>query len=460
MSSTGRSRVVPRAWSLLLIVAAGQTAGRAATEPELAAQIDEYLVAVSRATAFSGSVLVAVDGELVVRQGYGQASRELGVLNAPGTRYRIGSLTKTFTALGILQLCDRDLLSLNDPVSTFLPDFPKGGEITVEMLLNHTSGLPPRWRDDWHEKRRLSLTEVIAQFEKRPLLSKPGLEEHYSNPGYALLTRIIELASGQSYDDYVMEHVLKPAGMTGSGTDHADRIVPDRAQGYVIGVDREGFAAMANAETLIASSLLGQASMISTIDDLYRYDAFLRSVESANGKCSRRLLDMKPPSEFTLGSWWIEKDKPLGDLVYFSGVSSGFESVIYRYPAAVIIVLANHQSAGVYAVAEGISSILAGTEYHQPKTRTVTPIDAALLARIVGEYEIEPGETFQILSVEGRLFVESHGDPPEELFSGGEGELFSELHDLEIRPVTDAEDSIVGATWIYWGDEVAARKMN
>ena len=431
-----------------------------ADEGAIAVELDRYLSAVSKTTTFSGSVLVAKDGEILVRAGYGLASRELDVPNTAATRYRIGSLTKTFSALGILQLCDKGALSLVDPLSKFLPKFPRGDQISVEHLLNHTSGLPPSWREDWHEKRQLDLAEVIDLFKDSPPVAPPGQEEHYSNPGYAVLARIIEVVSGLTYDVYMQKHVFDPVGMKSTGTDYPNRITTGRAQGYVIGMDEDGMAAINNAAYLYLPSLMGQASMISSIDDLHRYDQSLRAGEIAKGACRSQLFAVKEPSEFTLGSWWVEENTPLGPLIYFSGISSGFESVMYRYSAAVIVVLANHQSANVFDIADNLTAILAGRGYHLPKVRSAVKLDPELSTQYAGEYEFESGEGFQILSLNGRLFVESHGDPPEEIFPANGGEFFSRLHDLQIRFALDTDHKVEGALWTYRGEQVKARKID
>jgi CubicO group peptidase (beta-lactamase class C family) len=168
---------------------------------------------------FMGSVLIAYAGEVLLRQGYGMANLEHGVANSSQTKFRLGSVTKQFTAATILLLQEQGLLEINNLISTYLPNYPEGNQITVHQLLAHTAGIPnyTSFPDYVHKQRTpMTLDEIIAWFSDKPLEFTPGdslrdgkAERYsYSNSGYTLLTKLIEVVSGQSYADYLQHHIF------------------------------------------------------------------------------------------------------------------------------------------------------------------------------------------------------------------------------------------------------------
>ncbi|RZJ19872.1 MAG: class A beta-lactamase-related serine hydrolase, partial [Brevundimonas sp.] len=191
--------------------------------------------AVSR-EEFTGSVLVARGNEVLLDQGYGLANREWGIPNAGDTKFRLGSVTKQFTAVAIMLLVEEGKVDLDAPVKTWLPDAPATWDgVTVRHLLSHTAGIA-NFTDDADflalSTRPATLEQLIARFRDRPLDFQPGEGWSYSNSGYILLTAIIETASGQSYTDFVTARLLQPLGMADSGYDTHAAILPRRASGY------------------------------------------------------------------------------------------------------------------------------------------------------------------------------------------------------------------------------------
>ena len=191
--------------------------------------------------SFMGVVLVAEKDKLLLSQGYGDADLEWGIKNSPDAKFRIGSLTKQFTAASILLLAQRGKLKLEDPVKTWLPDAPASWEkVTVFHLLTHTSGIPnftggPGW--DLYQRQDHTPQESIARIRDKPLDFAPGAKFYYSNSNYILLGQIIEKASGMSYADFLQRNILTPLGMTETGVDITSSILPERAQGYESGPD-------------------------------------------------------------------------------------------------------------------------------------------------------------------------------------------------------------------------------
>lgn len=208
-----------------------------ATNQSIANEMTAYLEAYSETGFFIGSVLIAYAGEVLLRQGYGMANLEHSVANSSQTKFRLGSVTKQFTAAAILQLQEQGLLKVNNPISTYLPNYPEGNQITVHQLLTHTAGIPnyTSFPDYVHQQRTaMTLDETIAWFSDKPLEFTPDDRYSYSNSGYTLLTKLIEVVSGQSYADYLQHHIFEPLGMIDSEYDKAEPILPHRASGYAL----------------------------------------------------------------------------------------------------------------------------------------------------------------------------------------------------------------------------------
>jgi CubicO group peptidase (beta-lactamase class C family) len=202
------------------------------------AELDSWLRALAQEGRFSGAVLVAEKGKVEFEGAYGLACREFRVANSLDTRFDVGSCNKDYTRVAILQLRALGKLSLDDTVGKFLPDYPNEtvrDRVTIRQLLDHRSGLGDYFTEEYDQTPMSKLREVedyIPIWGPKPLLSEPGSEERYSNYGYTVLGAVIEKVSGQRYDEYVVEHVFKPAGMTRSGFFETDAVVADVAVGY------------------------------------------------------------------------------------------------------------------------------------------------------------------------------------------------------------------------------------
>src|SRR6185295_8120955 len=177
-------------------------------------KIDQYLSRLA-GFGFSGAVLVAHNGKVVLDKGYGLANRQKAVPITKETAFDIGSNTKDFTKLAILQLAESKRLSLNDKITRFFENLPSDKtEINVAQLMDHTAGFGMyAGRDD----EKLTKEEFLRRVLTSPLGSEPGKKENYSNPGYGLLAAIIEKASGQTFEQYLDQHIFKPAGMNSTG---------------------------------------------------------------------------------------------------------------------------------------------------------------------------------------------------------------------------------------------------
>jgi len=258
----------------LLLLTASISVG--ADKADIAGKLDEYLQAAHEVWSFHGAALVAKDGKVLLKKGYGMASIELGVPSSPKNKYLIGSITKQFTALAIMQLVEKGLVDLEAPITKYLPDYPKetGDKVTIHHLLRHSSGVPSYTDDAELMGRRTmpgSLEEILAVFKDEPLDFEPGSQYQYSNSGYALLGMVIEAASGKSYEDYIKENIFDVIGMANSGYAHHDLIIPDRAVGYTEGDNDE----LINAYVVHASWPFSAGALYSTVEDMLLWDQAL-----------------------------------------------------------------------------------------------------------------------------------------------------------------------------------------
>src|SRR5256884_3142148 len=219
---------------------------------DLIAAVRKRLDLEAAAGRFSGTVLIARNGTPVLAEAYGLSDREHPTPNTLRTRFRIGSMNKMVTATGQLQLVQAGKLGLNDPVGKYLPDYPNkdvASKVTIYHLLTHTGGTGDIFGPEFstHRQELRTLADYVKLYGNRPLQFEPGSKWEYSNYGFILLGVIIEKVSGQSYYDYVRDHVYNPAGMTSSGSEPEDQAVGDRSVGYT---RMGGGAEHPNTETL------------------------------------------------------------------------------------------------------------------------------------------------------------------------------------------------------------------
>jgi D-alanyl-D-alanine carboxypeptidase len=209
----------------------------AVTDTELAVLIRTAMDGLVKTEDFSGCVTVQNAGRILFNECRGMAERNFSVPLNEQTRFHIGSINKSFTAVAIAQLIEAGKLSWHDTLAKLVPDYPDqtvAAKITVWQLLHHTSGLGDFLVPDYfeHSERYINPSDYLELIARQPLVSEPGKQWIYSNAGYMLLGRIIENTSGQNYFDYIQQHIFAPTKMTSSGFDGLDEAVPMLATGY------------------------------------------------------------------------------------------------------------------------------------------------------------------------------------------------------------------------------------
>lgn len=214
------------------------------------------------------AVLVVQNGKILFEKGYGLADLEHHVPVTPQTIFRIGSVTKQFTATAILKLQEEGRLSINDKLSKYIPDFPRGDEVTLRELMNHTSGIHDYVPNDLSTIAKPTTIEaMIKEIEKHPYDFDPGTQWRYDNAGYTLLGYIVEKVSGQSYGDFLRQNLFQPLGMTNTGVYRTHLGLSHEALGYSLGT--KGFEP---AFYIDPSWNGGDGALYSTVEDLYRWN--------------------------------------------------------------------------------------------------------------------------------------------------------------------------------------------
>ncbi len=329
-------------------------------------KVDEYMNGQMKANHFSGSVLIAQNGKVLMSKGYGMANVELNVLNTPDTKFRLASITQQFTAMAILELEEDGRLSTEDSVCKYIFKCPDDWqEIKIVDLLTHTSGIP-NFTDfpDYEKTSTLptTLPELLARFENKPLEFKPGEKLKYSSSGYEVLGAVIENVSREPYAKYVAEHIFEPLGMRDTGYDSASHIIPHRASGY----QRDGETdTLANATYLDMSIPYSAGGLHSTVEDLYRWDRALYNEKLVSKKSLNRMFT--PYRDGYGFGWKIVKEFQRKAVVY-GGSINGFSASIRRYPDddGCVIVLSNLQSVDAEKVSHDLGAILFGIHYELP----------------------------------------------------------------------------------------------
>src|SRR5262245_37099591 len=326
---------------------------------ELTDTLKEHMAEVVKNDGFSGAVLVMKDGQPLLREAYGKANYELEAPNTVETKFRLGSITKQFTAMAVMILAERGKLSVQDLIGKHLENAPPAwANITIRHLLTHTSGIPSYTGFPQMMSRTVrlpaSLDEIVATFRDKPLEFEPAEEFRYSNSGYIVLGKIIERASGQDYETFVRQNIFQPLAMNDSGYDHNAAILPNRAAGYI-----RMFIILANATYIDMTWPHAAGALYSTVDDLAKWDRAL-----AEGKLigPKSYEEMFSPFLRTYAYGWFVRDRDGHKEIGHGGGIHGFSTSIVRYPddKVCVIVLNNVVPVGSEKIARDLAGMALG----------------------------------------------------------------------------------------------------
>jgi len=367
----------------------------------VAKRADEYMQARLKVSKFSGAVLVARDGVPLFAKGYGFANYEHDVPNTTQTKFRLASVSKQFTAAGIMILEKEGKLRVDDPVSKHLPNVPdKWKDVTLHQLMSHTSGVPENLskaliKGMWPqpiEKERL-----FDHLKESPLDFKPGEKWSYSNTGYALLGQVIEKITGLSYGDFLKVRIFEPLGMHDTGIDNRRLVLKNRANNYGTFMGQ-----LSHAIYIDLSQVYSAGSMYSTVGDLLKWDNALYTDTILPQSSLER---MWTPVKNGYGYGWLIHRR-FGRLrINHTGGLPGCHTFVNRYPGShvLVAVLCNLEGSPFDKVADALAAIAHGDPYDVPVVRVEAKIDPKILDKYVGEYELRPKVAIQITKEDEKL---------------------------------------------------------
>lgn len=405
------------------------------------------------ADLFAGCVLVARHGVPLLRQGSGLADREWNIAHRPTGKFRLGSLTKQFTATAILKLMERGRLTLDDKVTRHFPDAPAAwAGVTIFHLLTHTSGIPsytsmPQFFAQEARQDR-SPREIIALTEHLPLDFSPGSAFKYNNGAYVILGHIIERLTGQSYEAYLQQYILTPLGLNHTGYEHVAAIIPERVRGYRFKngrIENAGFLAMSVAHAA--------GALYSTVDDLLIWQRALIAARPFSA-ASSALMFKDHGHGYGFG-WGIQKQFGRRQFVHAGGIN-GFSVVVSFYPDddLFLAVLANIQAAPVQKIARDLAALYLGVETQSP----TVALDAALLADYVGTYRLASGRTLQVTQRGAQLFAATGDHGPQALVAIDDRTFTGRLFDWELRFAADGVEQAQSVTFVRDGIEMVGSR--
>jgi CubicO group peptidase (beta-lactamase class C family) len=427
--------------SLLIFLGYGQTfAAQVASSEDLAKKVDNYMRICVREGNFSGTVLMARKGKILISKGYGMANAELNVQNSPATIFRLGSLTKQFTALAVMQLQERKRLSVQDPLSKYIPDYPQGDKITIHHLLTHTAGIPNFTDFPEYSAYMVNpspLLKTIDLFKNKPLDFTPGKKFKYSNSGYIILSYVIEKASGQSYESFIAENIFLPLNMKNSGYDHHEIVLENRAAGYIL--TDEG---LRNAPYIDMSIPSGGGALYSTVGDMYLWDRALYK----EGLVSLEFLAaLFTPDKESYGYGWIIANLNGRKIITHNGSINGFLTHIARYvdDDACIVILSNIENSPVSEIGSDLRAILFGEKYELPKIHKTVSVDTAIYDSYVGKYEVNPKLVLSVTKERDCLFLQGTDQPKIRLYPESAMNFFMKLVAGEVTFVRNAKGEVI-----------------
>lgn len=364
-----------------------------------AKKIDKLMKNYAKYDQFNGSILVADKGKIIYKKGFGFANKEWEIPNQTDTKHRLGSITKQFTAMLIMQLVEAGKLKLNVPISNYLPNYPKhvANKVTIHHLLEHSAGIPNfvSFREFYSKNSRNHFTpeKFVKVFADSTLQFNPGNKFRYSNSGYFLLGYIIEKVSGKSYEKMLQDSIFQPLKMNNTGYDKHHKILKKRASGY----EKSGFSYI-NANYLDMSIPYAAGALYSTVENLFLWDRALYN-DKLISKKSKELIFTPHIStgkrSYGYG-WSIGYEKILGtkdsiNVIEHGGAIDGFHTFITRIPKneQLIILLNNTGKTYLHKINKAIRQILYNADYENPKISFATS-----LSKIIQDKTLKEIETF------------------------------------------------------------------
>ncbi|MBH5317870.1 beta-lactamase family protein [Paenibacillus sp. GSMTC-2017] len=348
-------------------------------------KIQSYMEQYMKSWPFSGTILIAQNNNIVFKSAYGFANHEHQIRNQLHTKFGIWSITKSFTAMAIMQLVEQKMLRLDDSLDDYLPQFKKFEKITIKHLLQHESGLAnftnlPEFNANLN-KWPINREKWIPMIIDLPLDFSPGTSFSYNNTGYFLLGIIIEKVSGITYEQYVTTHFLEPLDMLNTGLNDGRRVISGLASSYD-GTEQS----LSPSEFIDMSTCFSAGSMYSTVEDLYKWDQALYTGKFISQETIQNVF-YKDDAKYGLG-WFLDNlyDRKR---VFHGGAYRGYRSELHRYPEdkTTVILLTNFDFVPATSLADSLAGLVFDKEITVPEIPLAISLDEEKYNNYMGTYE-------------------------------------------------------------------------
>ncbi|MEY8763119.1 MULTISPECIES: serine hydrolase [Clostridium] len=413
-------------------------------------KLDAYLSALQNTDNFHGSVLAARNGKILLDKGYGKSDFQQNIQNTQNTTFPIGSMTKQFTAMAIMQLVEKGLINTGDPISKYIPDFPRGDTITIGNLLTHSSGivnctnLPEFWSMNQYSLG--DINKVMDIFKNKPLEFKPGSNFSYSNSGYILLGYIITKVSKMSYEDYLQKNIFQPLDMKNTGLSYNGSEKMYSSTGYGGYLD----VYSVNDEATLKGTY-GAGCLYSSTEDLYKWDRALYTEKLVKKSTLDNIFSdhmAMTSSGPYYGYGWMLSNGKYGRKIYHGGNTVGFTSNIARYPDKnlTIIILTNVGYYNINPLNDTLAGIILGENYELPAAKHVVNLNVKNLDKYIGSYKLQNSPGNVSITTDGKsIFYEQNNQGEKyQLYPQSQVKFFLRIADVNLKFDTDNNGEITG----------------
>jgi CubicO group peptidase (beta-lactamase class C family) len=407
---------------------------------------------------FMGTVLIAKGDKILFDKGYGFANLEWRIPNTPDTKFRLGSVTKQFTAASILLLEERGKLRTDDLVKKYLPDAPAAWDkIGIFHLLTHTSGIPsftsfPEYPD--FEKKPATPEELVKRFEDKPLEFEPGSQFKYSNSGYLLLGYLIDKISGEPYPQFVKENIFVPLGMTDSGYDLNATVIARRAAGYT-SASPDG--QIQNTGYIDMTIPYSAGALYSTTRDLLKWE---RGLYGGKVLQAASLKKMTTPFKENYGCGLFISNADGRRKIDHGGGIEGFNTEVAYYPEdqLAVIVLANLNGGAPDEIANKAATVEFGGKVELTSERKKVALKPQELSALVGTYSLTPGVDLAVTLAGDQLWTQLTGQGKIQIYPESPTFFFLTVVDAQLEFRKDGSGQATQVTLHQNGRDVVAKK--
>jgi len=432
-------------------------------QDDISSKIDALISSNYTKTNPGVSVLIAENGKAIYRKAFGKSNLELNTTMSSENVFQIGSLTKQFTAVSILMLLEQGKLNLDDRIETYITDFPiRGKKITIHQLLNHTSGIKnntPIGDKGYLSRKDMSSIELTNYIKNNPLDFEPGSKFKYSNAGYILLGRIVEIISGVSYKEFIENNIFKKLNMSSSSYGSMKTIIKKRANGYQFKQNK-----FVNADYMSLTLPFSAGAIMTTVDDLLAWHNALQNFTLIKKESLQKAMSpsiLNNGKKIPYGYGWRFANLKGSSVIAHTGSTKGFTSTAMFFPKENIymVILTNCNCKNILDVNKSIANLILKKSIVSPQVKTVK-IASEILQKYIGTYEVKPTVNITISYKNNSLFLTAPRQTKSiALFPKNEFQFFMKVVPAKIMFKTNKKGAVTGLILNQSGRKILATKI-